>query len=165
MCGNGVKETGEICDGDDREICDALSAPRPGYCKPDCHGCGQRGDGAVDPNEECEPTDDSACPGGCKFDCTCGCAPGDPAGCGPNECCHPQLKTCCTPERIASDPECFATASGCCGNMGNLPPNLCGGLGGPSVCPDVECNDDTFYWCHVCDGKFTDGFRTFASCE
>lgn len=165
MCGNGVKETGEICDGDDRDICDALSAPRPGYCKPDCHGCGQCGDGVLDPNEECELTDDSPCPGACKGDCTCGCAPGDPAGCGPNECCHPQLKTCCTPERIASDPECFATASGCCGNMGNLPPNFCGGLGGPSVCPDVECNDDTFYWCHVCDGKFMDGFCTFASCE
>lgn len=165
MCGNGVKETGEICDGNDREICDALSAPRPGYCEPDCHGCGQCGDGVLDPNEECELSDDSPCPGACKGDCTCGCAPGDPTGCGPTECCHPQLKTCCTPERIASDPECFATASGCCGDMGNLPANFCGGPGGPSVCPDAECNDDTFYWCHVCDGKFMDGFCTFASCE
>lgn len=89
--------------------------------------------------------DDAACPGGCKGNCTCGCAPGDPAGCGSNECGHPQPKICCTPERIASDPACFTTASGCCGNMGNLPANFCGGPGGPSVCPDAECDDDAFY--------------------
>jgi hypothetical protein len=162
-CGDDEKNPGEVCDGTDREVCDALASPRSGYCHPDCHGCAQCGDGVLDPNEECELDDDSPCPGACRGDCTCGCAPGDPNGCAPDACCHPQLKICCTPERIASDPECFATASGCCGNAGTLPPNFCGGSGGPSVCPDEECNDTTLYWCFVCDNKFMDGFCDFGA--
>ena len=30
------------------------------------------GDGSVDPGEECDGPDDAACPGLCRFDCTCG---------------------------------------------------------------------------------------------
>jgi hypothetical protein len=164
-CGNGIKEPGEICDGADREICDAVATHGVGHCHADCHGCAQCGDGVVDPNEECDPGDDSPCPGGCRGDCVCGCAPGDPTGCGPTECCHPTFKTCCTPRRNDPDPACFATASGCCGNAGTLPPDFCSGPGGPSVCPDAECNDTSFYWCHTCDGKFMEGFCTFTSCD
>ncbi|MFQ5413379.1 MAG: IPTL-CTERM sorting domain-containing protein [Phycisphaerae bacterium] len=67
VCGNGVTETGEACDGNDDAAC-------PGACQGDCTCIvppGACGDNVVDPGEACDGTDDAACPGQCLPNCTC----------------------------------------------------------------------------------------------
>lgn len=162
-CGNGVREGMEICDGADDTACDLSSPTGVGYCDADCMGCAVCGDGMVDPNEECDVLDDSPCPGACKFDCTCGCAPGDPAGCPASQCCDPDTKECCTPRRVDSDPACFATAAGCCGES-EFPGGLCG-PGSATSCP-VTCASQSIYYCYACDNKIVQGVCTLSgSCN
>ena len=85
VCGNGVVEAGERCDGSDAEACaDACTATCT--CPSDPTGPGTPepprvptcGDGARNQDEErCDGTDDSLCPTGCRADCTCGTTSGD----------------------------------------------------------------------------------------
>ena len=85
-CGDGTCDPGETCES----------------CPEDCGPCPFCGDGVVNGSEECDPPDDSACPGECQPDCNCpsvGCkdyevlAPGDWKGstCGMGDDCdlHP----------------------------------------------------------------------------
>ena len=66
VCGNGILDPGEECDGD--------AGACPGECMEDCTCpdppiCGD--DMVNQPSEECDGTDDEACPGECMEDCTC----------------------------------------------------------------------------------------------
>ncbi len=66
VCGDGVAESPEACDGADDATC-------PGLCQGDC-SCGPFcGNGTVDPGEQCDGTNASQCPGQCAADCTCPC--------------------------------------------------------------------------------------------
>jgi hypothetical protein len=65
VCGNGLLDPGETCDG-------ASNAACPGQCKPDCQ-CPVCGDGIVNqPLENCDPPG-TFCSAGrlCDLDCTC----------------------------------------------------------------------------------------------
>ncbi len=66
LCGNGVLEGTETCDGTADAAC-------PGLCQIDCT-CGypiECGSNTRNGTEECDGTDDAACPGLCQIDCTC----------------------------------------------------------------------------------------------
>ena len=77
VCGNGVREVGEDCDGTAAPFC-------TGLCRPDCTCpvpvCGND---VVELGEECDGTAAGACAtGGCRPDCTCAQCPASPsAGC------------------------------------------------------------------------------------
>jgi hypothetical protein len=98
VCGNGVLEPDEACDGGDVGACvggcqanctcapvcgdDAINQPSeqcdgsaggacPGQCLPSCT-CPVCGDGLVDqPSEQCDGADDAACPSACQPNCVC----------------------------------------------------------------------------------------------
>lgn len=66
VCGNGVNESGEQCDGADDAAC-------PGACGSDC-SCPAPvcGNGIVESGEQCDGASASACPtGSCESDCSC----------------------------------------------------------------------------------------------
>ena len=65
MCGNGVREFDEGCDGGDADLC-------AGLCQPDCT-CPAPicSNGVRELGEECDGGDATACPGQCGNDCTC----------------------------------------------------------------------------------------------
>jgi hypothetical protein len=99
-CGNNVREAGEQCDGTDAsacasshckpdctcdpcgdgildpgEVCDPPGSPSGAclddFCLPGCV-CPVCGDNSVNrQGEQCDGTDDSACPGQCQANCTC----------------------------------------------------------------------------------------------
>src|SRR5438552_1261626 len=77
VCGNGVREVGEDCDGTAAPFC-------TGLCRPDCTCpvpvCGND---VVELGEECDGTAAGPCAtGGCRPDCTCAQCPASPsAGC------------------------------------------------------------------------------------
>jgi beta-lactamase superfamily II metal-dependent hydrolase len=82
FCGDGLVKGGEMCDGADL---DGQSCVSLGYdagtlacdlgCGFDTSGCLSLafscGDGLVTGFEECEPSDDGACPGACSDHCAC----------------------------------------------------------------------------------------------
>ncbi len=75
VCGNGVRQVGEDCDGIDAPFC-------PGRCQLNCTCplpvCGN---GVVEEGEECDGASASACvTGRCNADCTCAICPSAPAG-------------------------------------------------------------------------------------
>lgn len=64
ICGNGICETGEVCDdGENNNDYD------PDKCRPDCrlYGCG---DGVTDTGEECDAYGETNRPNICRNDCT-----------------------------------------------------------------------------------------------
>jgi hypothetical protein len=65
VCGNGIRENAEECDGTDASACSGL-------CQVDCScpppACGN---GVVESGEACDGASDSACPGLCQGDCSC----------------------------------------------------------------------------------------------
>jgi hypothetical protein len=65
VCGNGVRDFIEQCDGVDSEECSGL-------CQPDC-SCPPPlcGNGVREIGEQCDGTDDAACPGACLAGCAC----------------------------------------------------------------------------------------------
>ncbi len=114
-CGNGILDPGEACDdGGESATCDVdCTAPECGDGTPnittgeECETGGESatcdanctlalcGDGTlnVTAGEECDGMDDSACPGVCLSDCTCGpfcdngvCDPGENSCTCPNDC-------------------------------------------------------------------------------
>jgi hypothetical protein len=65
VCGNGVREGTETCDGSDATAC-------PGACLTDCTcPAATCGNNVREGTEECDGTDATACPGDCQVDCTC----------------------------------------------------------------------------------------------
>jgi hypothetical protein len=93
VCGNGVVDPGETCDGSSDAAC-------PGFCQADCTctpaTCGNNvREGA----EVCDGTDSAACPNACLKNCTCPgtcpMTPGDATACeafGASQACM----NCCT---------------------------------------------------------------------
>lgn len=82
VCGNDVRERAEACDGLSSG-CDQGFTP----CEPDCScppgstSTGTCGDNVVNlPGEQCDGTDDLACPGLCQSNCTCPSVPPQPSG-------------------------------------------------------------------------------------
>lgn len=89
-CGDGERKGGEECDGADLggATCGSLgyvggTLACTGSCTYDTSACGPAptgscGNGTVDGFEECDGTDDGACPGLCSAHCACpGMGPGD----------------------------------------------------------------------------------------
>ena len=100
VCGNDLRESGEVCDGSDDDACMGLctiacTCPAPvcgnavieqgeecdtsatgscptAVCDPDCT-CEDPvcGNEIVEEGEECDGSQDAACPGSCGTDCTC----------------------------------------------------------------------------------------------
>jgi hypothetical protein len=122
VCGNGLVEGGEACDGAQTGSCpagcraDCTCAPQPPRC----------GDGTKDDGEECDGTDAATCPGRCLSDCTCG---PEPPRCGDGTiddgeaCDGAAIGTC----EVACDAECACVAP-VCGN---------GIVGGNEACDGV----------------------------
>lgn len=95
VCGNGIVEAGEACDGTAAPSC-------PAECQADCT-CPPPlcGNGVREGSEACDGADAAACPAGCLSDCTCASpcpsAPGDATACVAFGT-QPQCKACCTDE-------------------------------------------------------------------
>ena len=82
FCGDGTIKGGEVCDGSnlDGESCESLgytggSLACASDCSFDTSACftvtASCGDGVINGFEECEPSDDAACPGDCSDHCAC----------------------------------------------------------------------------------------------
>ena len=113
-CNGGLGCTDCLCDTDFEP-----TAPPSLDCQPTC------GNGSIDTGEECDGMDNSACPGACLSDCTCGsfcgdgvCDPGEDSCNCPDDCGTPPLSevpgvTCtdgndndCDGLTDSTDPDC-----------------------------------------------------------
>jgi len=110
-CGDNVRQSAEVCDGNDSPTCPGLCQPSctcpvcgdnvrngaeqcdgsddgscPGHCQGDCTCPPVCGDNVRAGAEHCDGTDDSSCPGNCQFDCTCPAVCGDDVRDGSEQC-------------------------------------------------------------------------------
>ncbi len=99
VCGNGVIETGEACDGSASGGCPT------GICNSDCT-CEDPvcGNSVLEVGEVCDGMDDAACPGQCDGSCAC------PSACGDGTCDAEENATSC-----AGD--CGCSSAGACGDQ------------------------------------------------
>jgi cysteine-rich repeat protein len=134
LCGNGVVDTGESCDG-------GSDVSWPGECGIDCQcpAAAVCGDGEVNqPSEECDGTDDATCPGLCQGNCTCAPYCGDGDVNQPSEVCDDGNAV----DGDGCDSNCTTTT---CGNGIQTGAEQCDG-GDASACngstckPDCTCN-------------------------
>jgi len=89
ICGNGVREGTEACDGADAAACG------PGVCLPNCTcvaGVPPCGNGVRDAEEQCDGDDDDLCPGHCSASCVC--TPPVGACCGSGGCAETTEEQC-----------------------------------------------------------------------
>jgi hypothetical protein len=144
VCGDGIVQTPvEECEDAPGLGCYVGTCAPPGDAN-QCH-CPICGDGQITQGEECEPTDDSACPGHCTDGCLC-------AVCGnnvqePGEECDGTDSGCGVGECL---PNC--TCSVCGNGILESPPEQCESTD-DSACPGL-CNTDCV--CGVCGNNFTD---------
>jgi len=149
-CGNGIRqpECGEDCDGSDAGcVFDEQCHLSTCTCDfgPPC------GDDQVDPGEDCDGAEDSACPGMCQVDCTC----------APCDCC-------------ADSPELLSFETGIATGVGGVLENFrCSG-GDPDFV-DNACKpghggpDCDFGPCYIgpnfCSGDFAIACTSDAQCQ
>ena len=161
VCGNDVRERAEACDGLSSG-CDQGFTP----CEPDC-SCppgstspGTCGDNVVNlPGEECDGTDDLACPGSCLTDCTCGgeCVvfcDGFLFGGGPRASAQECLDTLC----LAPPP----SGSSCGAGSGTVTDCKFDGV---SILPPPVCGNDVRERAEACDGLSSGCDQGFTPCE
>jgi hypothetical protein len=120
------------------------------------------GNGHVDPGEQCDGPDASACPGSCRPDCTCPqpfCTSSDQRG--PTACCNPAKGLCCDfakgPPDQANDRACaggdviFGQSLNCTyGPNGTTPytDQPCGPMT-PPTCP-TDAQQPVWFVCSTC---------------
>ena len=146
LCGNGVVDTGETCDGGSDVSC-------PGACGIDCQcpAAAVCGDGEVNqPSEECDGTDDATCPGLCQGSCTCAPYCGDGDVNQPSEVCDDGNHV----DGDGCDGNCTTTA---CGNGIQTGAEQCDG-GDASACNGSTCKADC-----TCNPFCGDGVKNQAS--
>jgi len=129
VCGNGVREGAEQCDGGDDKAC-------PGKCKADC-SCPvppvpKCGNDLREGAEQCDGKDAAACPGRCQANCKCPVPPPKNSTCGNNkregaEQCDGTDDAACK-GKCAADCKCPKPPGGGGGEDGFPPP---GPLNGP----------------------------------
>ena len=183
LCGNGVVDTGEACDG-------ASDASCPGECGIDCQcpGAAVCGDGEVNqPSEECDGGDDGTCPGLCQANCTCGAFCGDGDVNQPSEVCDDGNTTSgdgcdanCTPSGCGNDvrtgaEQCDGADAAACNGSTCKADCTCNPFCGDGIQnqPSEECDGSDQGICGgTCDGDCTcapfcgDGVREAAeSCD
>ncbi len=127
LCGDDRIDAGEQCDGTG----DGIFGPCPGECQPagglnecECPTCGD--DDVNQPGEQCDGSDDSACPGACLGSCVC-------AVCGDGSV-------------NAAGEQCDGTDDAAC-------PGSCIATGDPNACQCPVCGDgDVNQVTESCDG-------------
>jgi hypothetical protein len=118
-------------------------------CKPEA-SCG---DGIRNAGEECDDTDDAACPGACQGDCTCGPFCGDGARNGSEACDGPEDAAC--PKACQSDCTCGTV----CGDGTRDGSEACDGAD-DAACPgacqgDCTCGGATVHYRSIGTNKET----------
>jgi hypothetical protein len=171
-CGDGVRQPGEACDGDDDDAC-------PGLCQADC-ACGPFcGDGVVNqPSERCDGNGmGPLCPDGYGLGCTAGCSCcSEAAFCNLFPCCS-SADVCistpssgsngfcwtvtCTPPDTCDPPAQCGPGNYCCMPLGAVCfGSCCPGLTCVGADPGVCCGD-AGYACtsgtECCSGTCTGG--------
>jgi hypothetical protein len=184
VCGDGVVDAGEECEdngGPNDDCCtncqfEPLGTPcdgGEGTC--DANGncevveCGDNDTGGI---EECDGTDDAACPGRCQPDCTCAvcgdgvrespeeCDGADDANCSGAECLTDCTCAICGDETVDPGEQCEDTGTpndDCCTNCQFEPvgtpcdsnDGLCDANGN---CEEIVCGDNEAQGTEECDG-------------
>jgi len=146
VCGNGLRDRGEDCDGDPPLNCCGGTGEEPCTnctCPPGSPPPGDCGDNIVNRiGEECDGTDDAGCPGSCRTDCTCPAPPGQVCGNNVRE----GTEQCDGTDDAACPDQCQANCT--CGGPGQVCGNnvregteQCDGTDSAG-CPVVGCQSD-----------------------
>lgn len=158
VCGDGVKDELEDCDGSDAEYC-------PGLCQGDCT-CPAPvcGNGIIEflGGEECDGSNDDLCPAGCDEYCQCDfstpvCCDGlsDASGNLFNGCSNAVPLSTCLSEGTVEEPGGVCDASGTCVASSPAPGDCCAVNG--------QCYMPTNVL--VCGALFEGVFSSYAICS